>query len=180
MSHAHLRRLASAAHGRVHGSSRRDSGGYGVSVRVGEAAQAPSFPDAARELMKNTQLRHNVRHATDVIRNKRASVVGEMPDWEELRESGRRIKEHTMRHLDRYLIQFEEACTRAGGTVHWARDADEANALIVSLIQKHGGTEVIKVKTMTSDETQLNVALHAAGITPYETDLADLIIQTRR
>ena len=148
-----------------------------MSVHLGEAAQAPSFPDAARKLMDNTQLRHNVRHATGVIRNKREIVVGEMPDWEELRESGHQIKQHTLRHLDRYLIQFEEACTRAGGTVHWARDADEANAIIVGLIQKHGATEVIKVKTMTSDETQLNVALHSAGITPFETDLADLIIQ---
>ena len=61
--------------------------------------------------------------------------------------------------------------------MHWARDADEANRIIVSLIQGHGEHEVIKVKTMTSDETRLNEALEAAGITPFETDLADLIIQ---
>jgi L-lactate dehydrogenase complex protein LldF len=148
-----------------------------LSVRVGHAAEAPAFPPAAKDAVQNTQLRHNVRHATDVIRRKRGIVVDEMPDWQELRESGRRVKEHTLRHLEFYLQQFEENCTRAGGVVHWARDADEANSIIVGLIQSRGGKEVIKVKTLTSDEINLNAALEAAGITPYETDLADLIVQ---
>ncbi len=73
--------------------------------------------------------------------------------------------------------QFEAACTAAGGKVHWARDADEANSTVIDIIRSHGASEVIKVKTMTSDETALNPALEAAGITPIETDLADLIIQ---
>jgi L-lactate dehydrogenase complex protein LldF len=148
-----------------------------VTVRVGEAAQAQDFPAAARKLLTNTQLRHNVRHATSVIRGKRARVVGEMADWEELRQAGHQIKEHTLQYLDFYLEQFEEACTRAGGKVHWARDADEANRIVIEIIQSHGQREVIKVKTMTSDEVGMNPALEAAGITPYETDLADLIVQ---
>ena len=82
----------------------------------------------------------NVRHATDVIRGKRALVVGETADWQQLREAGRQIKAHVLRHLDGYLEQFEEHCTRAGGHVHWARDADEANRLIVGIIQSHGET----------------------------------------
>jgi L-lactate dehydrogenase complex protein LldF len=148
-----------------------------VSIRIGEAAQAPPFPEAAKRLVADTQLRHNVRHATDVIRNKRDRVVGEMADWEQLREAGRQIKEHTLSRLDEYLVQFEEACTRAGGNVHWARDADEANRIIVGIIDSHHEKEVIKVKAMTSDEILLNHALERAGITPYETDLADLIVQ---
>ena len=60
-------------------------------IRVGKAAEAPDFPDAAVSALSNVQLRVNVRHATDVIRAKRAAVVGEMPDWEALRESGRAI-----------------------------------------------------------------------------------------
>ena len=148
-----------------------------MTVRVGEAAVAPDFPAAARKSIANTQLRHNVRHATDVIRAKRARVVGEVPDWEQLRDAGSAIKAHTLRHLDFYLTQFETACTKAGGHVYWARDADEANNIIVGIIRQHRQSEVIKVKTMTSDETQLNVALEDAGITPYETDLAELIVQ---
>jgi L-lactate dehydrogenase complex protein LldF len=118
-----------------------------------------------------------VRHATDVIRNKRARVVAEVADWEQLRESAHEIKQHTLRHLDFYLEQFETALTKAGGHVHWARDADEANQIVIDLIRSHNANEVIKVKTMTSDETRMNAALEAAGITPFETDLADLIVQ---
>ncbi len=146
-------------------------------IRVGDAAKAPDFPDAAKHALANAQLRRNVGHATDVIRGKRGVVVGEMDDWQELREAGKRIKAHVLDHLDTYLTRFEEHCTRAGGRVHWAADADEANRIVIDIIRGHGQTEVIKVKTMTSDETRLNRALEAAGIAPYETDLADLIIQ---
>jgi L-lactate dehydrogenase complex protein LldF len=148
-----------------------------MSVRVGHAAEAPSFPEAAARLIRDTQLRHNVRHATGVIRRKRARVVSEQHDWEELRESAHAIKDHTLRYLGFYLELFEQKCLEAGGKVYWARDADEANQTIIELIQRHQKTEVIKVKTMTSDETGLNEALKAAAITPYETDLADLIVQ---
>ena len=148
-----------------------------MSIRVGHAAESPDFPAAAKTLLGNTQLRHNVRHATGVIRRKRANVVRELPDWEQLRQTGQEVKEHVLRHLDFYLEQFERACAQAGGKVHWAEDADEANRIIVEVIKNHQEKEVIKVKTMTSDETCLNEALAAAGIRPIETDLADLIVQ---
>ena len=98
-----------------------------MSVRVGHAATAPDFPVAAQAATADTQLRHNVRRATDVIRARRNRVTAELPDWEQLRESAHAIKEHTLAYLDFYLEQFEAACVRAGGQVHWARDADEAN-----------------------------------------------------
>jgi len=148
-----------------------------VTVRIGWSATAPDFQDAAKVSLENAQLRRNVKHATDVIRAKRAKVVNEVTDWEQLRQAGSAIKAHTLRHLDRYLLQFEENLTRAGGHVHWARDADEANQVIRGLIEQYGGKEIIKVKTMTSDEIQLNRDLEAHQITPYETDLADLILQ---
>ncbi len=148
-----------------------------MSIRVGESAEAATFPKAAKKLLQNTQLRRNVRRATDTIRAKRAKVVEEMPDWQALRTAAQQIKKRTLRDLDTYLVEFEKNCTAAGGKVHWARDADEANAIIIGIIQSHNQKEVIKVKTMTSDETQLNKALEAVGISPWETDLADLIIQ---
>jgi L-lactate dehydrogenase complex protein LldF len=143
---------------------------------------APKFQVAARALVGDSQLRKNVRHATKVIQTKRAKVVAEMPDWEDLRESGKEIRRHTMRHLDFYLEQFERNCTAAGGAVHWARDAEEARRIIVGLVKASGAngespTEVIKIKSMTTEEIQLNKALEAAGIHAYETDLAELIIQ---
>jgi L-lactate dehydrogenase complex protein LldF len=135
------------------------------------------FPEAAKELLQNSQIRSNVRHATNVIQAKRNAVVGELPDWQQLRDAGAAIRAHSLAHLDFYLAQFEEACTRAGGHVHWARDAAEANRIILGLIQQHDAKEVIKIKTMTSEEIGLNQNLEANGIHPIETDLAELIIQ---
>jgi L-lactate dehydrogenase complex protein LldF len=148
-----------------------------MTVRIGKTSTAPAFPIAAHTALENSQLRRNVAHATNVIRTKRALRVEEMPDWQDLRQSASDIKQHTLAHLDHYLEEFERNCTLAGGTIHWARDADEANKIAIELIRQYGGTEVIKVKTMTSDEVQMNVALEAVGITPIETDLADMIVQ---
>ena len=143
---------------------------------------APKFPVAAKSLLGDSQLRKNVRHATNVIQTKRARVVDEMPDWQELREAGRQIRNHTLQHLDFYLEQFERNCEAAGGKVHWARDGEEARQLVVRLVKESAGeggsaNEVIKIKSMTTEEIQLNHALEAAGVHAYETDLAELIIQ---
>lgn len=148
-----------------------------MSVRVGDSASAPSFQKAALPILDDSQLRKNVRHATEVIQRKRGIVAGELPDWEQLRDAASDIKQRVLLHLDEYLLQFEAACTAAGGHVHWARDADEANRIILDLIRQQDADEVLKIKTMTSDETGLNGALEAAGIHPYETDLAELIVQ---
>src|SRR5579859_7698525 len=99
---------------------------------------APTFPIAAKTALGDVQLRKNVRHATNVIQTKRARVVGEMPDWQELREAGKEIRRHTMRHLDFYLEQFERNCTAAGGVVHWARNAEEARQIVVRLVKESG------------------------------------------
>lgn len=140
-------------------------------------ATAPAFPIAAHAVLEDTQLRKNVRHATEVIQAKRGRVVAEMPDWQELREAGRALRSHTMAHLNFYLQQFEERCTAAGGVVHWARDAEEARRLIVDLVKQTNSGEVIKIKSMTTEEINLNDALAAAGVLTYETDLAELILQ---
>ncbi|MFI6938552.1 LutB/LldF family L-lactate oxidation iron-sulfur protein [Streptomyces sp. NPDC050418] len=137
----------------------------------------PSFPSAAREAVRDETLRANLKHATHTIRDKRARAVTELDDWAELREAGKRIKDHTLRHLDTYLVQLEESVTAAGGTVHWAADADEANAIVTRLVQQTGESEVVKVKSMATQEIGLNEALEAAGIAAYETDLAELIVQ---
>jgi len=135
------------------------------------------FERAAPEALRNTQLRRNLARATSTIRAKRAQVAAELPDWQALRDAGARIKEESMRHLDRYLLQLEESVQRAGGTVHWARDAAEANRIIGDLVSARGVDEVIKVKSITSDEIGLNDALASRGIRAIETDLAELIIQ---
>jgi L-lactate dehydrogenase complex protein LldF len=136
-----------------------------------------SFPEAARPELSNRQLRQNLRNATDTIRAKRAGVVAELPDWEELRDAGKAIKEEVTAHLDRYLVQFEQAVEAAGGQIHWARDAAEANAVVVEVARAHGAAEVVKMKSLTTDEIELNGALAAAGVHALETDFAELILQ---
>ncbi|QEV49662.1 lactate utilization protein [Streptomyces vinaceus] len=137
----------------------------------------PAFPDAARQAVGDPVLRANLRRATHTIRDKRARAVAELADWDRLRAAGKAIKDHTLRHLDRYLVQLEEAVTAAGGTVHWAADADEANRIVTGLVLATGHREVVKVKSMATQEIGLNEALEAAGIAAYETDLAELIVQ---
>ncbi len=140
----------------------------------------PAFPVNARRELRNSQQRRNLRHATHTIRAKRAKVVGEVEGWEELRLAGEAIKNRTLRHLDVYLEQFEEAVTAAGGHVHWARDADEANRIAVDLVRAATDDpepDVVKVKSMATQEIDLNEALEEAGIAAWETDLAELIVQ---
>jgi L-lactate dehydrogenase complex protein LldF len=144
---------------------------------VGHLRGDRSFPDAARDSLRDGQLRANLGHATSTIRAKRAAVVGEVPDWAGLREAGRAIKAATMARLDEHLIALEAQVTARGGTVHWARDAAEANAIVTRLVQATGADEVVKVKSMATQEIGLNEALEAAGIAAHETDLAELIVQ---
>jgi L-lactate dehydrogenase complex protein LldF len=139
----------------------------------------PFYQSAARAL-DDSQLRANLGRATQTIRGKRAQVVNELPDWQELREAGRAIKAHTMRNLDRYLLELEAVVQRAGGRVHWARDANEANQIVRGIVRETGASEVIKVKSMTTDEIGLNQALAEDGVLALETDLAELIIQLAR
>ena len=144
---------------------------------VGNLRGDESFPAAARRTLRDPQLRRNLGNATATIRAKRSQVVGEVSDWEELREAGRQLKVHTMANLEDYLVQLEVAVTARGGVVHWARDAVEANEIAVGLVRATGADEVVKVKSMATQEIGLNEALEAAGIAALETDLAELIVQ---
>ena len=137
----------------------------------------PTFEASAKESLSDSQLRRNLGKATQTIRHKRATAVEEMPDWEGLREAGRALKERVVRHLDEYLLQLEEAVKRAGGQVHWARDGEEANRIISGIAKDKGAEEVVKVKSIATDETKLNEHLEEEGIKAFETDLAELIIQ---
>ncbi|WP_129266641.1 MULTISPECIES: lactate utilization protein B [Streptomyces] len=135
------------------------------------------FPAAAHDELGNDQLRRNLGRATRTIRAKRIDVTGELPDWEELRDAGSAIKTDTMNRLPELLEQLEARVTERGGTVHWARDGVEANEIVTRLVRETGSSDVIKVKSMATQEIGLNEHLEAEGITPYETDLAELIVQ---
>ncbi|UWX97817.1 LutB/LldF family L-lactate oxidation iron-sulfur protein [Arthrobacter zhaoxinii] len=135
------------------------------------------FPQAARRELDNAQLRANLGHATHTIRDKRLRVVAELPDWEELREAGSAVKAAVMARLPELLEQFEANFTARGGVIHWARDAGEANGIVRDLVRAAGADEVVKVKSMATQEIGLNEYLEEQGISAFETDLAELIVQ---
>lgn len=137
----------------------------------------PKFPKLAAPELRNPVLRHNLQMATHTIRDKRAHVVAEVDDWEELRVDGARSKDAALAHLDDRLEELERNLQAAGATVHWARDADEACRVVTELVQATGSREVVKVKSMATQEIELNEALAEAGIDAWETDLAELIVQ---
>ena len=135
------------------------------------------FPAAARRALGDSQLRANLARATSTIRDKRGRVVAELPDWEELRASGSAIKDAALLGLADHLTQLESAVLAAGGHVHWAKDGDEACSIVAAVARSHGVDELVKVKSIATDEIGLNARLAADGILAVETDLAELIIQ---
>ena len=135
------------------------------------------FPKYAKEELKNEQLRSNLRFVTHAIRNKRAKVTAELPDWQELRNTGESVKNYVLANLPELLEQFERNFTAAGGHVHWARNATEANQIALDLIREQGVDEIIKIKSMATAETGLNEFLEENGINAIETDLAEEIVQ---
>jgi iron-sulfur cluster protein len=136
-----------------------------------------SFPKAASAALRDSQLRRNLTKATTTIRAKRDGVVSEVPDWQELREAGRAIKDSSLAALGRHLLELEAAVAAAGGVVHWANDGNEGCSIVAGIARSHGVDEVVKVKSIATDEIKLNEALAAAGVRAVETDLAELIIQ---
>jgi L-lactate dehydrogenase complex protein LldF len=136
-----------------------------------------SFPSAARVALRDSQLRRNLAKATGTIRARRSAVVDELPDWKELKAAGRAVKDSTLAALDHQLTDLESAVAAAGGRVHWAKDGAEGCAIVAAIARSHGVDEVVKVKSIVTDEIRLNDALAAAGVRAVETDLAELIIQ---
>ena len=108
---------------------------------------------------------------------KRALQVAELPEFEQLREEAKSLKNHVLDNLDHYLERYEQAVTAAGGRVHWARDAAEAREIILGICKRVGARTVTKGKSMVSEEIDLNDALIDNGMEVVETDLGEYIIQ---
>jgi L-lactate dehydrogenase complex protein LldF len=138
---------------------------------------AEPFPAAARRALADRQLRQNLQRATTTIRRRRDQVVAEVDDWQALRERAAAIKDHTLRHLDRYLLALEAAVAARGGQVHWARDGREAAEAVADIVAAEGARQVLKVKSLTTVEIGLNEALAERGVEAVESDLAELIVQ---
>lgn len=139
-------------------------------------ARTPStFPQNVDVALRDKELSRALRAASDSFATKRRTSVDAVPDWEELRERASSIKKHTLDHLDQYLDTFTTKAEEAGAIVHWATDANHACEIIGEIVQP--GDEVVKSKSMTTEEIELNESLQRRGTTPTETDLGEWIIQ---
>ena len=98
------------------------------------------------------------------VREKRDKMARTVPEWEDLRRMSSEIKRHTLSHLGHYLEEFERNATANGMAVHWAADADEMNATVWRLVQEHGGRNLIKSKSMLSEECGLTPYLRERGV----------------
>jgi L-lactate dehydrogenase complex protein LldF len=113
------------------------------------------------------------------VRNKRDKAAHAIAEWEALRETASQIKEHTLSRLHDYLLQFEKKATANGVQVHWAENAEEHNRIVLSILEKHGAKNVVKSKSMLTEECGLNPFLNEKGIQVVDTDLGEYIVQLR-
>ncbi len=135
------------------------------------------FPRASERALHDVGLQTALQRATTRFRDGRTAAIAEVPHWEELRQQAKAVKEDVLAHLDDYLEQLERSVTAAGGRVHWAADGESARRIILGIAREHGVKLVVKSKSMTSEEIDLDEALERAGIEPVETDLGEFIVQ---
>ncbi|HYH17446.1 MAG TPA: LutB/LldF family L-lactate oxidation iron-sulfur protein [Azospirillum sp.] len=141
---------------------------------------AHSFPENSRRALENERLQYMLRKSGTGFQDKRRRAVERLPEFEELRDQGKAIKNHVLETLDVYLEMFEAKVTEQGGRVHWCRTAAEARDTIAEICRKAGAKTVTKGKSMIAEEIAINDHLEAAGFIPIETDLGEYIIQLRK
>jgi len=136
-----------------------------------------TFGENAKVALQDVQLRGALRHATTLFGRRRREAAASLSNWEDLRSEARAIKDEVLSQLDRYLETFVSNAEKRGAQIHWARDAAEANDIICRLTLARGARNVVKSKSMTTEEIHLNSALERAGMQVVETDLGEYIIQ---
>ena len=136
-----------------------------------------SFASQAVAALNDPELQRALANAKGGFVDKRRLAYEALPEWEQIRETAREVKDHTLAHLDFYLERYEQKVLQSGGHVHWARTADEAREIIAGICREANAKKVTKGKSMISEEIGLNEALIAAGLDVMETDLGEYIIQ---
>lgn len=144
-----------------------------------EPAQVESnqIHELGKRVLGDARLAEAYRSSTLRLYDHRRQAIAEVPGFEALRDRARTLKREVITHLDHYLDQFATAVESRGGKVHWAADAREACALVLEIARDSGAHQVVKAKSMVSEEIELNHALEAAGIRPVESDLGEYIVQ---
>ncbi|MFA6756343.1 MAG: lactate utilization protein B [Sulfurospirillaceae bacterium] len=134
----------------------------------------------AEEFTQNVERTHWHDAALWFVREKRDRLAKGVVEWERLRELASQIKTHTMANLDSYLTKFETNAKRRGIQVHWAKNADEHNRIVLQILNLHRAKKVVKSKSMLTEECGLNPFLEESGIEVVDTDLGERIVQFRK
>src|SRR3984893_892727 len=140
----------------------------------------PDLTQRSHAALEDTILQGALKRATDTFIDRRREAITSVLDWEALRTRARQVKEHTINNLDYYLEELVEKVEAHGGKVIWARTGDEVSKYIIDLAHARGVKSVVKSKSMTTEEIELNHALEGANVRPIETDLGEYIIQLAR
>src|SRR5947207_429528 len=135
------------------------------------------FLAASTQALANPGLQQAPTRLADTLMAGNRRGYAALADSSELRDHAKRIKEHTLAHLDRYLEQLEASVQKRGGKVHWAATAEDARRIVVEIARQANCKHAVKSKSMTSEEVHLNPALEQAGVEVTETDFGEYIIQ---
>jgi L-lactate dehydrogenase complex protein LldF len=140
---------------------------------------SPAFKENAHEALTDPQLQRAMGHVRAGFIARRQAAVDALPEFDDLRDNAKAIKDHALAHLDLYLEEYERRVEEGGGRVHWAETAAEARGIILDICRMTNARTVTKGKSMLTEEIELNDFLEASGIRPVETDLGEYIIQLR-
>lgn len=136
-----------------------------------------SFKERVQDCIADDFKHNAITTATDVFYKNRSARVAEVPEWEELREEARRIRNHVLDNLDYYLDQFATNAEKAGSHVYFAQTDKEAVQQVIEIFENRGAKKMVKSKSMMSEEIDINHALIDHGVEVFETDLAEIILQ---
>lgn len=141
--------------------------------------KSPEFKQNARIALEDANLQRALGNLKAGFPQKRAAAVARLPEFDQLRDEARDLKNHILEHLDLYLEEFEKNVVANGGTVHWCRTAEDARKTILDICKEQDAKTVTKGKSMVTEEINLNDYLEENGVTPVETDLGEYILQLR-
>ncbi|MEO8658628.1 MAG: LutB/LldF family L-lactate oxidation iron-sulfur protein [Bryobacteraceae bacterium] len=136
-------------------------------------------PAKFKQTLDNANLQLAIYTATGRLMDKRKNTVGvdTLPEYQELRTQAHDIKRHTMENLDYYLELLEKNIEAHGGKVVWCKDGAEVAEFVLKLAKERGSRLVVKSKSMTTEEIDLNERLEEHHLESVETDLGEYILQ---
>jgi L-lactate dehydrogenase complex protein LldF len=139
----------------------------------------PPFAERVRAAVGDAHLHEAIDRATGQLQARRGAAFASLEAADLVRDHARAAKLEVLARLDTMLEQFEANARANGIAVHWARDAEEAQRLVVEIARAAGCRRAVKAKSMVTEEIHLNAALEAAGIRVVETDLGEYVVQLR-